>query len=618
MLVQILICLVSRVASYSAHNEFPRYSRSLDNSTFDYIIIGGGLTGLVVANRLTEDPLKNVLVAENGYIDRDYAAEVPYATLGLNTDDMWNITSAPESRLNNASFFVTVGSVVGGGSVVNGMACTRGSKADYDAWRQLGNPGWGWDGLFPYFLKSTNFTPPLPEIIEDYGVTWDPSVWGDSGPVQVGHPSFFFPDTTPVRNAWIDQGIPNLVDGAAGTLGLSWLPTDVDSRSGTRSSARAAYYDPSAARPNLRLLTGHKVIEILFVPESLEASGVLIRSRADNSTLMVSATKEVILAAGDVFTPQLLQRSGLGPKGILEAANVIVKKDMPAVGANFQDHPTISMAYNISNSTFPTLSALAQNATFNASAWAGYQQNHTGPYTSGRVGNNGDSVIFLPLSSVLDTYQDVVENITSQYALDFLPATYSQNSPLLKGFEAQKKILNDVIIKNQPSCCEFIPSIVGGAAISLQKPLSRGTITLDPSDPDAPPVIRYNTIMNPVDAAIIVAMVRFEREYWASPELARYSPIENLPGTQYQTDEEILDGLVSTGILAPSLAHPSGTCAMMPEDLGGCVGPDLLVYGTEKLSVIDASILPLIPGTHLQMTMYGVGEKAADIIKSRA
>jgi choline dehydrogenase-like flavoprotein len=290
---------------------------------------------------------------------------------------------------------------------------------------------------------------------------------------------------------------------------------------------------------------------------------------------------------------------------------------MPAVGANFQDHPTAYMSYTISNQTFPDPSVLAVNATFNATAWEQYLQNHTGPYTGGRVSYNGNSIIFLPLSDVVDVYQELAADMTSQNALDFLPAIYSQNSLLLKGFEAQREILNQIILGNQSSCCEIFPSISGGAGISLQKPLSRGTITLNSSDPDAPPIVSYNTITNPIDAAILVAMVRLEREHWSRPELARYSPVEDLPGVQYQTDEEILEGLVSTGILTPSLAHPSGTCAMMPEELGGCVGPDLRVYGTEKLSIVDASILPLIPGTHLQMTMYAVAEKAADIIKGR-
>lgn len=539
--------------------------------------------------------------------------------MGLSTALMWNISSAPVSQLNNATYFVTVGNVVGGGSVVNGMAGTRGSKGDYDAWEQLGNPGWSWDGLFPYFLKSTNYTPPLPEVTEEYGVTWNDSVWGHDGPVQVGHSSFFFPDTKIVRQSWIAGGSPSILDGAAGgNNGMFWQPTSLDTRTGTRSSARAAYYDPAASRSNLHLLTGHRAIEILFNDGHLEADGAVIQSRADNSTFRVAARKEVILAAGAIFTPHLLQRSGLGPKEVLAMANVKVKKDMPAVGANFQDHPTAYMAYNISNQSFPTSTSLATNATFNATAWEQYTQNHTGPYTSGRIGNNGNMNQFLPLSHILDNYQELAANITSQEALDFLPGIYSETEPLLKGFRAQRELLRQLILSNQSSLAEVIPSIVGAATLSLGKPLSRGTVTINPADLNAPPIIRYNTFQNPIDASIFVAMVRYERKHWSQPELERFSPVEKLPGAKYQTDDEILEGLTTTGVMAPSLAHPSGTCAMMPEALGGCVGPDLLVYGTKKLSVVDASILPLIPATHLQMTMYAVAEKAADIIKSRA
>ncbi|KAK6207069.1 hypothetical protein LQW54_007497 [Pestalotiopsis sp. IQ-011] len=591
---------------------------NFENGTFDFIVVGGGLSGLVVANRLSEDPETTVLVVENGFLDKNYKTDVPYATTVANPADMWNITSAPETWLDNETFVVYVGSVVGGGSIINGMACTRGSVGDYDAWEQLGNPGWGWDGLFPYFLKSTNFTPPLPGIVEEYGVTWNRSVWGDNGPVQVGHPSTFFPDTKIVRSSWIATGARNLTDGGDGdSMGLAWLPTDVDTRTGTRSSARAAYYEPYAARSNLYLLTGHRVTEILFDGPELEASGVIIQSREDNSTFKAFADKEIVLAAGAIFTPHLLQLSGLGPKKILEAANITVKKDIPAIGSNFQDHPVLYMSYNISNQSFPEPQSLAKNATYNETAWEQYLENRTGPYTSGLVGYNGNSAQALTLPGVIDDYEGLTSNITSQRALDYLPDIYAQSAALLKGFKAQRSILGELFAQNQSSCCELIPSIVGSATVSVQKPLSRGTITLDPTNPGALPVVRYNTLMNPVDASIMVSMVRKERAHWSLPELARYAPVEYLPGAQYQTDEEILAASIAAGIVRPSFAHPSGTCAMMPEELGGCVGPDLRVYGTRKLSVVDASVIPMIPATHLQMTMYAVAEKAADIIKSR-
>ncbi|ETS78050.1 hypothetical protein PFICI_10112 [Pestalotiopsis fici W106-1] len=610
-LAQLLLFLVPIAASLSSSLEF-------NNTTFDFVIVGGGLSGLVVANRLSETSNHTVLVVENGYLDKNYKTEVPYATTVPNPADMWNISSAPETWLNNETFTIYVGSVVGGGSIINGMACTRGSSGDYDAWERLGNPGWGWDGLFPYFAKSTNYTPPLPEIAEQYDVTWNSSVWGDDGPVQVGHASTFFPDTKVVRASWIASGARNLTDGADGdSMGLSWLPTDMDTRTGTRSSARAAYYEPYATRPNLHLLTGHRVTEIIFEDDGLVAHGVVIQSREDNSTMQVFADKEVVLAAGAIFTPHLLQLSGLGSKDVLEAANIIIKKDMPSVGSNFQDHPVVYMSYNISNQSFPDPQSLDKNTTFNETAWEQYTESRTGPYTSGLIGYNGNSALYFTLPGVVAGHEELVGNITSQRALDYLPDIYAKDAALLKGFEAQRSIVGHLLGHNQSSCCELIPSIVGSATASLQKPLSRGTITLDPADPGALPIVRFNTLMNPVDATMIVSMVRKEREHWSLPGLARYSPVEYLPGVQYQTDEEILAGSIAAGIVRPSFAHPSGSCPMMPEELGGCVGPDLRVYGTRKLSIVDASIIPIIPGTHLQMTMYAVAEKAADIIKER-
>jgi choline dehydrogenase-like flavoprotein len=635
--LQLLLCWVSIAASLSSNSNISSNSK-FDNATFDFIIAGGGLSGLVVANRLSENSnceslqlityeaavtdlqiIDIVLVVENGYLDKNYKTDVPYATTVANPADMWNISSAPETWLNNETFTIWVGSVVGGGSIINGMACTRGSAGDYDAWERLGNPGWGWDGLFPYFLKSTNYTPPLPEIAEEYDVTWNSSVWGDGGPVQVGHASTFFPDTKVVRASWIESGARNLTDGGDGdSMGLSWLPTDMDTKTGTRSSARAAYYEPYTARPNLHLLTGHRVTEIIFDDgNEPEARGVVIQSREDNSTMKVFADKEVVLAAGAILTPHLLQLSGLGPKDILEAANVTVKKDMPAIGSNFQDHPVVYMSYNISNQSFPDPMTVAKNATFNETAWEQYMENRTGPYTSGLIGYNGNSALYFTLPGVVNDHEELIGNITSQHALDYLPERYAENTALLKGFEAQRSIVSELLGQNQSSCCELIPSIVGSATASLQKPLSRGTITLDPANPGALPIVHFNTLMNPVDASMIVSMVRKEREHWSLPELARYSPVEDLPGVEYHTDEEILAGSIAAGIVRPSFAHSSGSCPMMPEELGGCVGSDLRVYGTRKLSIVDASILPIIPGTHLQMTMYAVAEKAADIIKAR-
>ncbi|KAJ4329643.1 hypothetical protein N0V87_010692 [Didymella glomerata] len=582
--------------------------------TYDYIVVGGGLTGLTVANRLSEDSSRTVLVIENGYISNDVSTQVPSYANSLNTGLMYDIMSAPNTNLGGQTKPVWVGNVVGGGSVVNGMAFDRASAADYDAWEQLGNSGWGWNSLLPYFKKSTTFTPPTDADVKAWGITYDASYYGTNGPIQASFPNFEYPDIATIWAAYKAQGVPLPKEHASGNaVGAYWIPTALQPKTQTRSDARNGYYDPVKSRNNLVLAQGKTVNEILFDQGLLtgyKAKGVQYVSRSDNSVKQVYASKEVIMAAGSVFTPQLLQLSGLGPRDILNAAGVRVKKDMPAVGANMQDHPNANMQFDLKNLATPNpLSGL--DPSFNASAWAQYEKDRTGPITQA----HGSSLAFLSLQTVSDKYESIVSSIKSQNARSYLPSVYA-DSKLLAGFNKQRDIIANLHSRADAAVAEF-PMVAFGLAIgALQRPLSRGTITLNPSNKYGAPVVQWNTFQNPIDRQIIVEMVRWLRQHWARPELKKFEPVEIIPGTG-QTDDEIINALIQTKSLEASFAHMSGSCAMMPENLGGVVGSDLLVYGVRQLSIVDGSIIPLVPATHLQATMYAVAEKAADLIKAR-
>lgn len=599
--------------------------------TFDYVIVGGGLTGLTVANRLSEDSsrqclpfsitnylltvrLGTVLVIENGYKVDDVTTQVPTFANSLNTELMYNIPSAPDAN-TGGSHPVWVGNVVGGGSMVNGMAFDRASAADYNAWEQLGNLGWNWNSLLYYFQKSTTFTPPRAANVHEFGTTYDASYYGNNGPIQAAFPNFEYSDTKTIWTAWKAEGVPLPKEHASGSaVGAYWIPSSLQPKTQTRSHARNAYYDPVQSRHNLVLITGKTVNEVLFSQGLLTgytASGVQYKSRADGSVKQVFARREVILAAGSIFTPQILQLSGIGPKNVLSAAGIKVKKDMPAVGANMQDHPNANMYFDLKNLATPNpLSSLDPSS--NASAWAEYQSAKTGPITQA----HGNSLAFLSLQSVTNNWNQIVQTVKSQRPRDYLPSVYD-NSALLRGYTKQRDIIASLHASKDAAVGE-IPMVPFGLAISaLQRPLSRGTVTLDPSNKYGNPVVQWNTFQNPVDKQILVEMVRWTRKHWARQELAKFSPIELTPGTQAQTDDEIIDDLIQQKGLEASFAHMSGSCAMMPEYLGGCVGSDLAVYGVKGLSIVDASIIPLIPATHLQATMYAVAEKAADLIKAR-
>ncbi|KAB2570998.1 putative choline dehydrogenase protein [Lasiodiplodia theobromae] len=603
--------LLGKIITFAGVASAVAVTGSVDGKSYDYIIVGGGLSGLVAANRLSENSKVSVLVIEYGPLDRSNKTLVPYYATSTNTAGMFNISSAPEPFLANATFPLMAGSIVGGGSAVNGMVCGRASAADYDSWEQLGNQGWGWNGLLPYFKKGTTLGVPSAEEAEKLGYTWDPSYYGN-GPLQVGYPDFQYPDMYTFFNGFEELGLTFQKDqGAGNNTGLVWAPSALDIKTMTRSSSLTAYYDPVSTRKNLNLLTEHKVNQVILASD-LTAQGVKITSLADGSVSSVYAKKEVILAAGAIHTPQILQLSGIGPKSVLKAAGVKVKLDLAAVGSNFQDHPVAYSMWNL-NQTFPNAGSLAANATFNAESLAAYVANKTGPYTRAQ----GNSVAFLSLSTITSSVTTLLADLAAQIPRTYLPAIYS-DSALLKGFNAQRDILVKQLAQADVAAIEFPFSGAGFVPNAVQKPLSRGTVYLNASDPNGAPVVTHQAFSNPFDRAQIFAAMQFTRKFFASEALDGMAPAETAPGVSVDSQEAFFSVMTAAGLMSPTFAHPSGSCPMMPRKSGGCVGADLLVYGAKKLSVIDASIMPIIPSNHLQASVYAVAEKAADLIKARA
>jgi choline dehydrogenase-like flavoprotein len=223
----------------------------------------------------------------------------------------------------------------------------------------------------------------------------------------------------------------------------------------------------------------------------------------------------------------------------------------------------------------------------------------------------------LSLQSITSNYKQIVSTIKGQKSTDYLPAAYKNNSNLLRGYEAAKAITAELLSGTKAAAIEIPMNAFGLAIAAVQRPLSRGYVALNVTNPTGNPVVQFNTFQNPADRTMLIEAVKWTRRHWKNPILARFSPVESIPGVAAQTDDEIIHALLEKDALTATFAHQSGTCAMLPEKYGGCVSSDLRVYGTKKLSIVDASIIPLIPATHLQATMYAVAEKAADIIKLR-
>jgi choline dehydrogenase-like flavoprotein len=563
---------------------------------------------------------ESILVIESGEsVDND-GTMIPYKANDLTASAglLWNgINSKPEPGLGNASYPVLVAKVLGGGSVINGMVYDRGSAADYDAWEALGNKGWGWDGMEPYFKKGTTFQPPSEKVVEGFNITWDPETYG-KGPLTVSITDNQYDDIKDYWAAWKASGVHVPLDGNNGeAYGPSWYANTMDATTGRRAHARYAYIDPiKSSRTNLKILTGTTAQKIVFDDKKKPtmAKGVEITDDATGKTSTVYAKKEVVLAAGAIQTPKLLQLSGIGPKRVLEAAGVKVRVELDAVGSNFQDHPYATVIFNTTTTTFPNQNSLVNNATFNASAWDQYVQHKTGPYTYAR----GNALAFISLPDMTNDTNAVVSSLKSQNAETYLPAVYKGNKKLLKGFTAQREAIASIFKRRDAAVTEFpVPADGTYGLVGIEKPLSRGTVYLNASNPTGPPEVIHNAFVNPIDRTIMAIGLRFFRTVWARPELDRFQISETVPGAQYTSDKEIYDALLAQASLSPTLAHPSGSCPMMPEHAGGCVNDKLMVYGTQHLSIIDASIIPIIPSCHLQATMYGIGEKAADILKAR-
>ncbi|TVY84438.1 Dehydrogenase xptC [Lachnellula suecica] len=564
------------------HRDIASIKRSADamDESYDYIIIGGGTSGLTVANRLTEDGTKTVLVIECGVLDNDDPSIIfPPWDRHIDAQAIFNLTSPPQPALDGRTQNVVGGAIVGGGSAVNGMFFDRGSAEDYDNWAKLGNPGWGFEDLLPYFRKATNFTSPIRDIEEGWNVTYDAEAYGN-GPIQASFPPFLYPGIKYQWRSFLEMGVETSSRPASGdAYGLIWAPSSEDPVSRERSFARPSYYDPAKARPNYHLLIGHKVLNISFAADTFRAYGVSFQPVNDTGTVTsVKAEREVVLAAGALHSPQILQRSGVGPKSLLEKAGIEVRIDLPGVGQNFQDHPYGAMPY-------------------------------TWPFTS-----LSNAAAFLPLKTVTEAWASIIDQAKAQDPSAYLPPHYT--GTLLESYKAQQALIIEGYGSKKSAIMEVPINVKATALFVLEKPLSRGSINLNPDNPYGDPIVDFQSLSNPTDVRILTEMFRYIRKWLAMPSNQQLGAVEGNASVGVSTDAEI-ESMLRAGVTS-SFAHPSCTNAMMPESLGGVVGPDLLVHGVKGLSVVDASIMPLIPSTHLSATVYAVAEKAADLIKGRA
>ncbi|AEO58401.1 GMC oxidoreductase-like protein [Thermothelomyces thermophilus ATCC 42464] len=589
---------------------------------YDYIIIGGGTSGLTVADRLTENRKHSVLVLERGIFQNSSSVTtISGGSRGLFDPSLtFNINSVPQAGLDNRSIAVIGGLILGGSSGVNGLQVLRGQREDYDRWGSYFGPNsdWSWKGLLPYFKKAWNFHPPRPELVSQFDIKYDPSYWGNTSDVHASFPTTFWPVLKLEMAAFGDiPGVEYPPDSASGETGAYWHPASVDPATVLRSFARPAHWDNiEAARPNYHTLTGQRVLKVAFDGNRATSVVFVPANATDHSTARsVKAKKEIVLAAGAIHTPQILQASGVGPKQVLKEAGVPLVVDAPGVGSNFQDQPyVVAPTFNFTKFPFhPDFYDMILNQTFIAEAQAQFEKDRTGPHTiaSGYCGS------WLPLQIIApNSWKDIARRYESQDPAAYLPA--GTDETVIEGYRAQQKALARSMRSKQSAMYNFF--LRGGyeeGSVVYLHPTSRGTVRINRSDPFfSPPEVDYRALSNPTDLEVLLEFTPFTRRYFLETRLKSLDPVELSPGANVTAPADIEAWLRS--VMIPSSFHPIGTAAMLPRHLGGVVDENLLVYGVEGLSVVDASVMPDLPGSYTQQTVYAIAEKAADLIKSRA
>ena len=527
---------------------------------FDYIIVGGGTAGCVLANRLSANPKTRVLMLEAGKSDNYHWVHVPIGYLYCigNPRTDWMMKTAAEPGLNGRSLSYPRGKLLGGCSSVNGMIYMRGQAADYDGWRQMGNTGWGWDDVLPYFLQSEDHhdeAKPLHQSGGEWKVSPQRLRWDILKAVQEGAKEF---------------GVEPTSDFNTGTNEGSGF-FEVNQKNGVRWNTAKAFLRPAMKRPNLKVMTQAHTHRITL--DGKRATGVEFEHKGQ--IVHATARAEVILAAGAINSPKLLELSGIGQPDRLSDLGVTPLHDLQGVGENLQDHLQIRTVFKVTG-------AKTLNETVN-SLWG-----------KARIGLQYAMTQSGPLSMA-----------PSQFGM------FTKSDPSLETPDLEYHIQPLSTDKLGDPLHPF-PAIT--VSVCNLRPDSVGATHIDSTDFNRQPDIRLNYLSAERDRMVAVQSIKQARQLMTAEALARYSPTEMLPGAHIASDAELLR---EAGNIATTIFHPVGTCKMGSDDRA-VVDTQLRVHGMDGLRVVDASIMPKIVSGNTASPVIMIAEKAAKMILAQA
>ncbi len=528
--------------------------------SYDYVVVGAGPAGCLLANRLSADPGCRVLLLEAGGRDNYPWIHIPVGYLYCigNPRTDWCFKTEAQPGLDGRSLGYPRGKVLGGCSSINGMIYMRGQARDYDHWAEQGNPGWAWDDVLPLFKASENHFGGASEL------------HGNAGEWRVERQRYSWAILDAFREAAAQSGIASIDDFNGGdNQGCGYF--QVNQRSGVRWNAAKAFLRPVRHRPNLTVLTGVEVDKVLL--DNGRASAV--QARWQGSEQRYQARREIILCAGALGSPGILQRSGIGPRPLLERLGIPVLHELPGVGGNLQDHLQLRLIYKVSN--VRTLNQVANTHWGKLGMGLRYLYDRSGP-------------LAMAPSQLGAFVRSHPEQPTPNLQYHVQPLSLDRFGEPLHRFAAFT------------------------ASVCNLRPLSRGRVDIRSANPGDAPVIDPNYLSEPEDLRVAAQAIRLTRQIVQAPALAAFAPVEYLPGAALNTEEQLQQ---AAGQIGTTIFHPVGTCRMGNGPLD-VVDAQLRVHGVAGLRIADASIMPQITSGNTCSPTLMIGEKAAQLILKAA